>query len=348
MNDTKKMKGIRLPGQDQVTIDEFDIPVPQNGQVLLKMKASGLCGSDLKYIYHEHTGTGGASYNNVIAGHEPSGQVVQVGNGVTQFKEGDRVVVYHIAGCGHCDECRKGYMIGCTSSERQAYGWQRDGGHAEYLLADASTLLHLPDSLSYIDGAMIACGFGTAYQGILRAGLSARDRLLVVGLGPVGQAVTMIAAALGVEVIGVDMVEERMEMAKNIGATHVIKAGKNADNEIKQLTDGRGVEVAIDCSGSDPGRQLCLEAAREWARVVFIGEGGTVSFAPSPLLLHKQITLHGSWVCSIDGMQQVIDFLDRKNLRPEKIITDTFTLSEAKNAYEKFASGKTGKVCLTM
>lgn len=348
MINNDKMKGIRLPGQNKAVIEEFEIPVPKHGQVLLKMKASGLCGSDLKYIYHEHTGTGGASYNNVIAGHEPSGQVVQVGEGVTQFKNGDRVVVYHIAGCGHCDECHKGYMIGCTSSERQAYGWQRDGGHAEYLLADASTLLHLPDNLSYIDGAMIACGFGTAYQGILRADLSARDRLLVVGLGPVGQAVTMLANALGVEVIGVDMIDERMKMAKEVGATHVVQAGKDAHQKIRELTDGKGVEVAIDCSGSNPGRQLCLEAAREWARVVYIGEGGSVAFEPSPMLLHKQITLHGSWVCSLDGMQKVIDFLTRHNLHPEDIITDTFSLDEAHIAYERFATGKTGKVCLTM
>ncbi|KKI92819.1 alcohol dehydrogenase [Bacillus sp. SA1-12] len=342
------MQGVRLPGQDKVNLEEFPIPVPEHGQVLLKMKASGLCGSDLKYIYHEHTGTGGASYNDVIAGHEPSGQIVQVGPGVTHFKEGDRVVVYHIAGCGHCDECRKGYMIGCTSPERQAYGWQRDGGHAEYLLADASTLLHLPENLSYIDGAMIACGFGTAYQGILRADLSARDRLLVVGLGPVGQAVTMLAAALGVEVIGVDMVEERMEMARKVGAKHTIKAGEDAHNKIRELTGGKGVEVAIDCSGSNPGRHLCLESAREWARVVYIGEGGHVTFETSPLLLHKQITLHGSWVCSLDGMQKVIDFLSAKNLHPEDIITHTYPLSEANRAYEVFASGKTGKVCLTM
>ena len=100
----------------------------------------------------------------MIAGHEPSGQVVEVGEGVLDFKEGDRVVVYHIQGCGYCDECKKGFFINCQQPERRAYGWQRDGALAEYMVADVSTCIHLPDFLTYEDGAMIACGFGTAYQ----------------------------------------------------------------------------------------------------------------------------------------------------------------------------------------
>jgi D-arabinose 1-dehydrogenase-like Zn-dependent alcohol dehydrogenase len=157
-----------------VELREFDRPEPSHGQVLVKMKASGLCGSDLRAIYHEHTGSGAERYQNVVAGYEPSGQVEAVGPGVDGFEPGDRVVVYHILGCGRCKECSKGFMIGCTSQERATYGWQRDGGHADYLLAEASTLLHLPDGLTYTDGALVACGFGTAYQGILRAGVSGR------------------------------------------------------------------------------------------------------------------------------------------------------------------------------
>jgi D-arabinose 1-dehydrogenase-like Zn-dependent alcohol dehydrogenase len=133
-----------------------------------------------------------------------------VGAGVGGFEPGDRVVVYHILGFGRCEECTKGFMIGCTSRERAAYGWQRDGGHADYLLAEASTLLHLPDGLTYTDGALVACGFGTAYQGILRAGVSGRDTVLVVGLGPVGLGVVMLAASSGAEVIGVDFIPDRL------------------------------------------------------------------------------------------------------------------------------------------
>ena len=337
------MRGVILPGQERVELREFDSREPGYGQVLVKMKASGLCGSDLRAIYHEHTGSGAERYQNVIAGHEPSGQVEAVGPGVDGFEPGDRIVVYHILGCGRCEECTKGFMIGCSSGERAAYGWQRDGGHADYLLAEARTLLHLPDELTYMDGALVACGFGTAYQGILRAGVSGRDSVLVVGLGPVGLGVVMLAASSGAEVIGVDLIPERLALAKNAGAAHVLRGGKSAAEEVRDLTSGHGAEVALDCSGSGPGRLLCLQAARTWGRVVFLGEGGSVTFEPSPLLLHKQLTLHGSWVCGLHEMGQLLEHLARKGLHPETTVTHTFSLSDTRQAYETFDAGKTGK-----
>jgi threonine dehydrogenase-like Zn-dependent dehydrogenase len=340
------MQGVILPGQERVELEEFNCPEPGHGQVLVRMKVSGLCGSDLRSIYHEHTGSGAERYQNVIAGHEPSGQVEAVGPGVIGFEPGDRVVAYHIVGCGRCRECRKGFMIGCRSPEREAYGWQRDGGHADYLLAEARTLLHLPEVLTYTDGALAACGFGTAYGGILRAGVSGRDGVLVVGLGPVGLGAVMLAAASGAEVIGVDLVPERLELAKSAGAAHVLMGTEDAAEEILDLTGGRGTEVGMDCSGSAAGRKLCLEAARDWGRVVYLGEGGSVTFEPSPLLLHKRLTLYGSWVCGIGEMGDLLEHLDRKGLHPESTVTDTFPLSDTGRAYEAFDAGKTGKVVI--
>src|SRR5919107_2735523 len=238
------MQGVILPGRERVEIKEFDRPDPDPGQVLVQMKASGLCGSDLRAIYHEHRGSDpNEHYQNVIAGHEPSGQVEAVGPGVSGFEPDDRVVVYHILGCGRCEECTKGFMIGCTSQERSAYGWQRDGGHADYLLAEARTLLHLPDELTYTDGALVACGFGTAYQGILRAGVSGRDRVLIVGLGPVGLGAVMLAASSGAEVIAVDLVPERLELAERAGAAHALLGGESAAEQVMEFTSGHGTEV---------------------------------------------------------------------------------------------------------
>ena len=115
----------------------------------------------------------------MIAGHEPSGQIVKVGPGCREFRENDRVIVYHISGCGLCNDCRRGYMISCTSEKfRRAYGWQRDGGMAEYLLAEEKDLVHLPDELSYADGAQVACGFGTVYEGLEKIGISGNDAVL--------------------------------------------------------------------------------------------------------------------------------------------------------------------------
>jgi len=346
---TKLMTGMKLPGGARVQRVEVEVPTPGPGQVLLKMKAASLCGSDLKYIYYEHTDkTGGARYDNVICGHEPSGQVVEVGEGVLDFKAGDRVLVYHIQGCGYCDECRKGYFINCQNPERRAYGWQRDGAMAEYMLADVSTYIHLPDFLSYEDGALISCGFGTAWQGLLRASVTGSDRVLVMGLGPVGQAVAMLAKGLGAEVIGADISPERLEMGKKAGCDAAFMSDEALIENVMKATGGTGVEVAIDCSGSAAGRHLCLEAARMWGRVVFLGEQGTVTFEPSPLLLHKNLTLCGSWVTSMANMERLVEFLDRKKIHPDAIVTHRFPLERADEAYRIFATGKTGKVCVTM
>lgn len=342
------MYGVILPGHEQVEGREFPVPEPGFGQVLVRMKASGLCGSDLRAIYREHVGEGAEGYQNVIAGHEPAGIVEAVGPGVFAFSRGDRVIVYHIAGCGTCRECRRGYMISCTSPYRKAYGWQRDGGHADYLLAEASTLVRLPDELSYVDGALVACGFGTAYQGILRADVSGRDTVLVVGLGPVGLAVVMLALSSGADVLAVDLAPERLRLAQELGATHTLVSSQDTAMQIKELTRGRGAEVLFDCSGSEKGRLLCLEAARPGGRVVYLGEGGTVTFAPSPLLLHKKLSLYGSWVCGLAEMEDLAEHLVRRGIRPEKTVTHRFSLRDTQVAYETFAQGKCGKVIIEM
>jgi D-arabinose 1-dehydrogenase-like Zn-dependent alcohol dehydrogenase len=115
-----------------------------------------------------------------------------------EFKVGDRVILYHISGCGVCDDCKAGYMISCHNENRAAYEWQRNGGHAPYLLAEENTCVRLPDNLSYVHGALIACGFGTAWEALTRVGVNGRHRMLVTGLGPVGLAAAMLGRALGV------------------------------------------------------------------------------------------------------------------------------------------------------
>jgi threonine dehydrogenase-like Zn-dependent dehydrogenase len=167
-----------------------------------------------------------------------------------------------------------------------------------------------------------------------------------MGLGPVGQAVIILAKALGAETIGVDISPERIAMAEKAGADHTFTGDDQAVEKIMELTGGKGVEVAIDCSGSSVGRHRCLEAARMWGNVVFLGEQGTVTFEPSPLLLHKNLTLHGSWVTSVANMTKLVELLDRKKIHPSQIITHRFALKDTPKAFEVFATGKTGKVCI--
>ena len=229
------------------------------------MKASSICGSDIRAIHREHLGTGPEAYQGAIAGHEPCGQVVKAGPGCRRLSAGDRVV-YHIAGCGACEECRHGYMIGCVSPPRAAHGWQRDAGHAEFLRAEEATCVLLPGQLSYADGALVSCGFGPAYEGLLRLGLSGRDQLLITGLGPVGRAAAMLGRALGAgRIIATDIAPERRAMAGDLGLVgHALPAGDTAAAAITELTVGLGCEASIDCSGSGAARVFALEHTRTW------------------------------------------------------------------------------------
>ncbi len=344
-----KMIGAVLPGNSTVELKEFEVPVPKHGEVLIKMKSSTICGSDIRCIYHEHLGKGPEGYQpGMIAGHEPSGQIVETGPGCRRFKKNDRVIVYHISGCGVCNDCRRGYMISCTSEYRRAYGWQRDGGMAEYLLAEEKDLVYLPDGLSYSDGAQVACGFGTVYEGLEKIGVSGNDAVLITGLGPVGLASAMLCKALGAQkIFGIEVIDERLSIAKGLGLfTEVIRAGENNVEQIRDLTSGYGVEKSIDCSANNKARLTCIQAARKWGKIVFLGEGGTCEFQPSRDIIHDQKTIYGSWVTNIWRMEELVERLVRWNIKPESLITHRFKLNDVSKAYSLMASGKCGKVAV--
>ncbi|MBB3188259.1 zinc-dependent alcohol dehydrogenase family protein [Microbacter margulisiae] len=342
------MQAAYLPGNSTVVLKEVDIPVPGHGEVLIKMKSSTICGSDIRAIYREHLGKGPEGYQNKICGHEPAGQIVKCGPGLRRFKEGDRIIVYHISGCGVCNDCRRGYMISCTSPYRRAYGWQRDGGMAEYLLAEEKDLVLLPDELSYTDGAQVACGFGTVYEGLEKIGICGNDAVLVVGLGPVGLAACMLTKAMGAsKIIGVDTVRERVDIAidKKL-VDHAFVTDDQAISKILALTGGMGVERAVDCSGHTSGRQLAVRATRKWGKIVLIGEGGTMELNPSPDLIHEQKTIYGSWVTNIWRMEELVERIVRWGIHPDQLVTNRFTLDQASDAFALMAGGKCGKVAV--
>lgn len=342
------MKGAYLPGNSTVDIREIPIPKPGYGQVLVRMKASTICGSDIRAIYREHTGKGPEGYQNKVAGHEPCGQVVEEGPGVKRFKQGSRVIVYHIHGCGLCHDCRMGYQISCSSPDRAAYGWQRDGGMEDYVLCDEQDLIELPDYLTYTDGAQVACGFGTAYEAIEKVGVSGNDAVLVTGLGPVGLATLMMCRKLGAnKLIGIESNQYRIDLAKKLGLAddYLLASADNVD-EVKALTGGHGVERAFDTSGADPARGTAIRATRAWGKIALVGEGGTIHFSPSPDLLHGQKTIYGSWVTSLARMETLVEELVRWELHPEDLVTDRFPLEKADEAYELMDGGDCGKVAV--
>ncbi|MDR1031016.1 MAG: zinc-binding dehydrogenase [Treponema sp.] len=342
------MRGAYLPGNSTVVLKEVPIPEPGHGQVLVKMKSSTICGSDIRAIYREHTGKGAEGYQNVIAGHEPCGQVVEEGPGIKRFRKGTRVIVYHISGCGVCHDCRMGYMISCSSPARAAYGWQRDGGMAEYVLCDEKDLVELPEPLTYTDGAQVACGFGTVYEAIQKVGVGGNDSVLVVGLGPVGLATLMLCRKLGAQKLyGIEINPYRIALADKLNLADKILAPSDTNaREIKELTGGRGVERAFDTSASDAGRATAIRATRQWGKIAFVGEGGTVSFNPSPDIIHDQKTIYGSWVTSIWLMENLVEELVRWNIHPEDLVTHRFPLEKADEAYRLMAEGNCGKVAV--
>jgi threonine dehydrogenase-like Zn-dependent dehydrogenase len=344
-----EMKAAYLPGDSTVEIRTVSIPEAGHGEVLLRVMASTICGSDIRCIYHEHLGKGPEGYQGVIAGHEPAGQIVEKGPGCRSFQVGDRVIVYHISGCGICNDCRRGYMISCTNSQfRRAYGWQRDGGMAEFMIAEEKDLVRLPDQLSFADGAQVACGFGTVYEGLQKIGICGNDAVLITGLGPVGLAAGALSRKLGAEkIIGIDMLPERLELARTLGVCDVtLSAGPENVSQVRELTGGHGVERAVECSANAQARATAIRATRKWGKIVMVGEGGTVTFNPSPDMIHDQKTIYGSWVTSTWLMEELVERLVRWNLHPEDIITHRMALEQAGEAYALMASGRCGKVAV--
>jgi threonine dehydrogenase-like Zn-dependent dehydrogenase len=345
----QSMRAAFLPGNGKVELRTLALPRPGHGEVLLRIKASTICGSDIRCIYHEHLGNGPERYQGVIAGHEPSGQIVEVGPGCRRFGAGDRVIVYHISGCGVCNDCRRGYMISCTNEKyRRAYGWQRDGGMADYMIAEEKDLIFLPKELSYADGAQVACGFGTVYEALEKIGINGNQSVLITGLGPVGLAAAALCRKLGAQsIVGIDVVPERLRLSESLKlCDFVLKAGTENVSQVREMTGGYGVERAIECSANTTARTVAIRATRKWGKIAFVGEGGTVEFNPSPDMIHDQKTIYGSWVTSTWLMEELIERLVRWNLHPADIITHRFGLECAADAYALMASGKCGKVAV--
>ena len=342
------MKGAYLPGNSTVELRELPLPEPGHGEALLRMKSCTICGSDIRCIYHEHLGKGPEGYQGVVAGHEPAGQIVKTGPGCRRFGPGDRVIVYHISGCGLCNDCRRGYMISCTSeipAGLRMAARRRHGG----LLARGRERSDCPSQRAdLLDGAQVACGFGTVYEGLQKIGISGDDAVLITGLGPVGLATGALCRKLGArKIIGTDVVEERIKLALALGVCdEALPSGPDNVSQIRELTGGWGVERAVDCSANDAARATAIRATRKWGRIVFLGEGGRVEFNPSPDIIHDQKTIYGSWVTSTWLMEELVERLVAWNLHPADLVTHRFPLDRAGDAYALMASGKCGKVAV--
>jgi len=342
------MRGVTFLGERKLQLAEFPDPAPGPRDVVVEIKASGMCGSDLKFYRAtgETSSLGlGKVSGPVIAGHEPCGVVAAVGSAVGErtARVGARVMVHHYSGCGTCPHCQTGWSQMCSNGSI-VYGVTGHGAHAPYMKVPAHTLVALPDELSFATGAAISCGTGTAYRALRRMNLTGGDTIAVVGQGPVGLSATQLAAAMGARVIALDVSAERLERAKEFGADALIDP--KADDPvaaIKALTHGAGADMALDTSGTADGRLTAVRGTRAWGVACFVGEGGSVTLDVSPDLLRKQLTIMGSWTFSTVVQAECARFVADRKIAVEHLFTHRWQLAQADEAYRLFDRQTSGK-----
>ena len=344
------MRGAVFLGERKVELRSFPDPTPGPGEVVIAMKASGMCGSDLKF-YRSPPGAAQAALGlgdmkePFIAGHEPCGVVVARGPGVSEREapDGQRVMDHHYSGCGTCQHCRVGWSQLCRAGIT-VYGVTAHGGHADYLKVPARTLVELPEALSFAEGAAVACGTGTAYGALRRMRIAGGDTLAVFGQGPVGISATVLGAAMGARVIAVETSAERLNLAKAFGADALIDSSQDDPvKRIAEMTQGKGADLALDCTGAAAARRAAVRCVKTWGTACYVGEGGEVTLEVSPDLLRRQVTLIGSWTFSAMGMLECAEFIARKKIPLEKIFSHRWKLEQAAEAYRSFDTQTTGK-----
>ncbi len=347
------MKGVVFTGNRKLEIRDFPDPTPGPRDVVLEIKASGMCGSDLHNYrappQEEGAVTGGIKrQSGTIAGHEPCGIVAAVGSAVTEkeARVGQRVMDHHYDGCGGCKHCRGGWTQMCLEGTT-VFGSGGHGGHAKYMKVPVHTLVPLPDSLSFVTGAAISCGTGTAWGALKRLNLQGGETIAIFGQGPVGLSATQLAVAMGAHVIAIDISPERLKLAKSFGASELID-GKANDMvaAIRDLTHGEGAHKTLDCSSAPEARASAVRAVRSWGTACFVGERGQVTLDVSPDILRRQVTLVGSWTFSKQGQAECAEFVADKKIDVEKLFTQRWRLDQAEEAYKLFDTQTTGKAVI--
>lgn len=337
------MRAVLLPGDKEVQVTDMPDPGPGAGEVLVQMKASAICRSDMSLYYgNPIVGGDAAGTGRIIPGHEPCGQVVAIGPAVTNVQAGDRVAVYLAVGCGTCRYCLSGYRMLCPSW--RCVGFDVNGGDAEYIVVPAINCLRLPDEMGYEDGALSTDLVGTLYHAQKRLNVSGADTVAVFGLGPMGATGVMVAKARGARVIAVDVLEARLELARSLGADEIVNS-KDDDPvaSIVELTGGLGAEVAIDCSGNPVAENAALSCAGKFGRVAFIGESRETTISPSEQLIRKLLTVIGAWYFPLYEYDEIARFIVRHSLPLERLVTHRFSIEQAPDAFRMFDRRETEK-----
>jgi len=319
-------------GRKTARLEDAPTPQAEPGWAVVRTAALPICGSDR----HAFLFDGEARW----AGHEGTGVVEEVAPN-SRFKPGDRVLISPQGGCENCELCQRGDYIYCPNS------YPTSTHFAEFVKKRERILCPLPDDISFELGSLAGCALSPGFSALKRLGVGAFDTVLVTGLGPVGLGAVTVASFRGARVFGSDPEPFRRALARQLGAEVVFDPAEgNALERVLELTDGRGVSVAVDCSGKAQAERLCVDAVAVLGRVAFCGENpGTIELSPSRDFIRKGLTAIGAWHMNLLDVPKLWTLMRRKP-EVERIITHQFPFERAQQAFDTFFSGKAGKVLL--
>jgi len=314
-----------------------DVPVPEleYGEILVRTKACGICGTDLHII----DGTGYKPKLPHILGHEPAGVVAKLGPGVTKFKIGDRVVPNIFFTCGECFFCRTNRETMCINF-KGALGVGINGGYAEYFKAPAKNLFILPDKIGFEEGSVIADAVVTSVHAVRRrAQVKANDVVVVIGVGGVGQSVMQIAKHSGARVFGVARRAQRAEVGSRFGADAMINSStEDVGKAVSDLTDGFGADIVIDNVGSKETLLQALAAVHRGGRILMVGETEDTIPLSTFMLCVNELDILGSRSGGRQDTVEAIQLVDSGVVTP--FASDSFPLERINDAFDAIRQGK--------
>jgi threonine dehydrogenase-like Zn-dependent dehydrogenase len=336
-----------LLGDRRVEIREYPDPRPGSGEVLVRIARASVCGTDIHKYLLPTSEIPGLGDEAMIIGHEPAGFVEAIGSGVTSVAPGDRVMLAGVVGCWDCPACLVGFNTACWKGP-SGLAWGRHGATATHIAWPERCVLPLPNGLSFDAATVLTCAGGTAYTIIRETRLTAEDRVAVVGLGPVGLSLVILAKAVGASVVGVDLDAQRLEQASRLGADRVVDASsQDAVTAVRAFSAGRGCDVTADCAGQARARSSAVEMAATRGRVALAGLGpGALGIEVDRAFIGRQLTVLGIAATPLAYFPDLLRLVTEKRLPFESMITHHVPLARASEAFELMASGKSGKVII--
>jgi len=326
------MRAVRLHRVGEpLSVDEVPRPTPKPGEILVDLKASGVCHSDLNY----RDGIGTVGHLPIILGHEIAGVVAEVGDGVEDFEVGDRVVVHYVLSCGRCQYCAMGKENLCE--HYAMIGKDVDGGFAEYIAVPARNLVRLPEGMPMEQEAILGCAVSTPLHALRRADLKARETAVIYGVGGLGvHAVQLASRVLAGLVVAVDVAEYKLELARRVGADVVVNPRyEDPVERVREETDGRMADVVLDLVGRRETIMRGIECVGRGGRMVLVGIGPeTITISPYRTVIGREMNIIGVNDHLKSELYQLVDLIASGRLDLSASITHKLPLEEANKALE--------------